>query len=382
MASLVDNCSDDVETYEDFGLKEDLLRGIYSCDHERPHGVQRRAIMPIVRGRDVVAIAPSDGDSSAALMIGVLQRIDETVKGCQAVIVTITRESALYLLEVVTQLGRALNVKAGAFVGGEPVKDSAKTARDCQIAIGTPGRLKDLINRRILVVDGVKFFACNDLHSPRGMSGDIDDIVSALRKDSQKVAFSESVTAAVTGFADRNMQDPVRIAPQPIAITMAGIRQFYKETENDDEKLAFLHKIYTEMNITQSIIYCRSNRHVDLVHEYLRQRDFPVEALRANMDQAQIDRTIKNFRTGAFRMLVTNTSVFRIQYFHNVALIINFETITEPEEYSRRAGRGRLTTRNHAVINFIASSERESLTRVQENLGIEVEPLPESLESI
>ena len=132
-------------------LRDELLRGIYAYGFEKPTAIQQRAIVPGIQGRDVIAQAKSGTGKTAACSIAILQTIDMSVKNCQALILTTTRELAQNIRKMVLILGEYIGVSCHACIGGTKFKeDMSMLEQGQQIVVGTPGRVSDMIARKAL----------------------------------------------------------------------------------------------------------------------------------------------------------------------------------------------------------------------------------------
>ena len=135
----------------------------YSCSFERPSAIQQRAIVPVVRGHDVIAQAQSGTGKTATFSISILQKLDMSVKGTQALILAPTRELAQQIQKVVVALGDYMSIECHACIGGTSVREDMKALQDGpQVVVGTPGRVHDMIQRRFLKTDGMKMFVLDE----------------------------------------------------------------------------------------------------------------------------------------------------------------------------------------------------------------------------
>jgi translation initiation factor 4A len=136
---------------------------VYAYGFERPSAIQQRAIMPVIKGHDVIAQAQSGTGKTATFSISVLQKIDPAVKQCQALILAPTRELAQQIQKVVVAIGDFMNVECHACIGGTSVRDDMKALQDGpQVVVGTPGRVHDMIQRRFLRTDAMKMFVLDE----------------------------------------------------------------------------------------------------------------------------------------------------------------------------------------------------------------------------
>jgi translation initiation factor 4A len=157
------NWDEVVESFDDMALKDDLLRGIYAYGFEKPSAIQQRGIMPVLSGHDTIAQAQSGTGKTATFSISVLQLIDPKIKNTQALILAPTRELAQQIQKVVRALGDYLKITSHACVGGTLIRDDIRILRDgAQVVVGTPGRVYDMINRKVLYLDDVKIFVLDE----------------------------------------------------------------------------------------------------------------------------------------------------------------------------------------------------------------------------
>ena len=145
------NCDMVVEKFDDMNLKETLLRGIYAYGFEKPSAIQQRAIMPCIKGKDVIAQAQSGTGKTATFVISILQQMEMDDRECQALVLAPTRELAQQIHKVVIALGDYMDLQCHACTGGGSVKeDFRKLEQGQHVVVGTPGRVLDMINRRAL----------------------------------------------------------------------------------------------------------------------------------------------------------------------------------------------------------------------------------------
>ncbi|KAG8812265.1 translation initiation factor eIF4A [Serendipita sp. 401] len=219
-----------VDNFDNMDLKAELLRGIYAYGFERPSAIQQRAIIPVLKGHDVIAQAQSGTGKTATFSISILQRIDITLKQTQALILAPTRELAQQIQKVVVALGDYLNIECMACVGGTNVReDMQKLGEGVQIIVGTPGRVFDMINRGALRTANVKIFCLDEADEmlSRGFKDQIYEVFQHLPQDTQVVLLSATMPADVLEVSKKFMRDPIRILVKRDELTLEGIKQFY-----------------------------------------------------------------------------------------------------------------------------------------------------------
>ncbi|KAF9977503.1 translation initiation factor eIF4A [Actinomortierella ambigua] len=157
------NWEEVVDNFDNMNLKPELLRGIYAYGFERPSAIQQRAIMPVIKGHDVIAQAQSGTGKTATFSISVLEKLDLSNKECQALILAPTRELAQQIQKVVIALGDFMKVTCHACIGGTSVReDQRKLGEGSQVVVGTPGRVLDMINRGFMKTDHIKQFVLDE----------------------------------------------------------------------------------------------------------------------------------------------------------------------------------------------------------------------------
>jgi len=157
------NWKESVEKFDDMGLREEVLRGIYGYGYKDPSPIQQKAILPVVQGKDTIAQAQSGTGKTGTFTIGILQSIDPSSQHTQALIVSPTRELSMQIAYVVHSIGEFMGVKVHACVGGTKVGDDIRALKHgAQVVVGTPGRVHDMMRRGFLKSDYLKLFTLDE----------------------------------------------------------------------------------------------------------------------------------------------------------------------------------------------------------------------------
>jgi len=252
---------------------------------ERPSTIQQRAIVPVVKGHDVIAQAQSGTGKTATFSISILQQLDTNIKGTQALILAPTRELAQQIQKVVIALVDYMSIECHACVGGTNVRENmAQLQEGVQVVVGTPGRVFDMINRRALRTDHIKIFCLDEADEmlSRGFKDQIYEVFQLLPQDTQVVLLSATMPADVLEVTKKFMRDPVRILVKRDELTLEGIKQFYIAVEKEEWKLDTLCDLYETVTITQAVIFCNTRRKVDWLTERMHSREFTVSAMVSN----------------------------------------------------------------------------------------------------
>merc|ERR1712130_96443 len=360
---VIDSNWDEVcENFDDMDLREELLRGIYAYGFEKPSAIQQRAIVPCIKGMDVIAQAQSGTGKTATFSIAILEKIDTGLKECQALILAPTRELAQQIQKVVMSLGDYMGAQCHACIGGTSVReDMRKLDLGQHIVVGTPGRVFDMISRKVLRSTDIKQFVLDEADEmlSRGFKDQIYDVFRHLNQEIQVILLSATMPSEVLEVTTRFMRDPVRILVKKEELTLEGIRQFYIMVEREEWKLDTLCDLYETLTITQAVIFCNTRRKVDWLTEKMHQRDFTVSAMHGDMDQKERDVIMREFRSGSSRVLITTDLLARGIDVQQVSLVINYDLPTRMENYLHRFGR------KGAAINFVTSSDVRPMREIE-----------------
>ncbi|KAL7640473.1 UNVERIFIED_CONTAM: hypothetical protein RMT77_008748 [Armadillidium vulgare] len=377
---VIETTYDEVATsFDDMNLNEALLRGIYAYGFEKPSAIQQRAILPCIRGHDGIAQAQSGTGKTATFSISILQRIDTKSTETQALILAPTRELAQQIQKVVLALGDYMNVTCHACIGGTNLReDMRRLENGVQIIVGTPGRVYDMISRRVLSCSSIKMFVLDEADEmlSRGFKDQIYDVFRSLPQDVQVVLLSATMPADVMDVTKKFMRDPVTILVKKEELTLEGIKQFYVNVEKEDWKLETLCDLYETLTITQAVIFCNTRRKVDWLTERMHQRDFTVSAMHGDMDQKERDVIMREFRSGSSRVLITTDLLARGIDVQQVSLVINYDLPTNRENYIHRIGRGGRFGRKGVAINFVTADDVRVLQDIEEHYRTTIEEMP------
>jgi len=367
------------ESFDDYDLNENLLRGIYSYGFEKPSAIQQRGIKPILDGRDTIGQAQSGTGKTATFVIGVLQRIDYNLKACQGLILAPTRELANQIQKVALALGDYNNVRCHACIGGTSVRDDMDKLRDGQhIIVGTPGRVFDMIGKRYLRVDDLITFVLDEADEmlSRGFKDQIYDIFKTLPPNVQVCLFSATMAPEILDLTTKFMRDAVRILVKKDELTLEGIRQFYVAIEKEEWKLDTLCDLYETLTITQAIIYCNTRRKVDFLADQLSKRDFTISTMHAELDQKERDLVMREFRSGSSRVLISTDLLARGIDVQQVSLVINFDLPQNMENYLHRIGRSGRFGRKGVAINFVTNQDVRTMKDIERYYHTQIEEMP------
>ena len=382
-------------SFDEMGLHDTLLRGIYSYGFEKPSRIQSEAIAPIVAGKDVLAQAQSGTGKTAAFTISILQRLLADGKGqrmrrgcCRAMVLAPTRELAAQIVGVMTDIGSYTGLGVVMCVGGTSVRENARSLfAGVDVVVGTPGRVFDLISRGSLVMTACRIFCLDEADEmlSRGFQQQVQDIFRYLPEDDgalQCCLFSATMPPDVQAVSSLFMRAPHNILLRRDALTLEGIRQFYVAVDNSECKLDTLCDLYETLAITQAIIYCNTQRTVEWLAHELHLRDFTVASLHGDMPQSKRTAILEQFRSGLSRVLIATDLLARGIDVQQVSLVLNYDVSKNLENYIHRIGRSGRFGRKGVAVSFVTQTEASNLQDIARFYQTSIEEMPANISEL
>ena len=369
-------------TFENMGLKENLLRGIFSIGFEKPSPIQTRAIKPVIDKNDVIGQAQSGTGKTATFLIATLQAIDETVQKPQALILAPTRELSEQIYNVLNGLSAYMKTKNMLLIGGTRRQDDIKKLEEgMQIIVGTPGRVFDMLKSLALRSDLMKLFVLDEADEmlSKGFQEQIYEIFQYIPKGANVALFSATMPVEALDLTKRFMNNPIEILVKKEQLTLEGIHQFYIAIEKEIWKLDTLCDLYEKLTIAQSIIYCNAKRKADWLKEQLSLKDFTVECLHSDMSQQDRKETMESFRTGELRVLIATDIIARGIDVQQVSIVINYDIPKYNDTYIHRIGRSGRYGRKGLAINFVVYEDIKRLKEIQDYYETQIEEMPQDI---
>ena len=366
-------------TFDAMGIREDLLRGLYSYGFEKPSAIQQRAIMPIVTGRDVIAQAQSGTGKTSMISLALCQMLDTSVREIQALVLSPTRELATQTEKTALALGNFMSVQVHACIGGRSVGEDAKVLdRGVHIVSGTPGRVFDMIKRRNLRTRNIKTLVLDEADEMlnKGFKEQIYDVYRYLPPETQVVLVSATLPNEVLEITGKFMTDPIRILVKRDELTLEGIKQFFVAVEKEEWKFDTLCDLYDTLTITQAVIFCNTKKKVDWLTEKMRGNNFTVSAMHGDMPQKERDAIMGEFRGGTTRVLITTDVWARGIDVQQVSLVINYDLPNNRENYIHRIGRSGRYGRKGVAINFVKADDIGVLRDIEQYYSTQIDEMP------
>ena len=373
----------ELTNWEDLDAKTPLLRGIYAYGFEKPSPIQKKAIGPIFDKKDVIAQAQSGTGKTACFTIVALQLVDTTKRMHQAIILSPTRELALQTKQVVDKIGSMFpKLQTQLLVGGTSVDEDIRLLGDAppQIVIGCPGRVHDMLKRRKLNNRDLRFLVLDEADEmlSAGFKDQIYNIFQFMPAAIQVALFSATLPPELHQLTNKFMRAPVELLVKTEQLSLDGIKQYYVALENDDQKYETLKDIYGSLAISQSIIYCNSNKRVGDLYQAMQIDNFPACQIHSAMEKAERNQSYEDFKAGKFRVLISSNVTARGIDIQQVSTVINFDIPNCMHTYLHRIGRSGRWGRKGVGINFVTPRDMRTLKDIEQHYATKINELTEN----
>jgi len=277
-----------------------------------------------------------------------------------------------------------LDIQCHSCIGGTRVSDDINALqRGVHIVVGTPGRVFDMLQRKVLKPHDVKIFILDEADEmlSRGFKDQIYDIFTNLPNNHniQVGLFSATMSPDALEITRKFMNNPVRILVKKEELTLEGIKQFFIMVERDDWKLDTLCDLYDTLNITQAVIFCNTRSRVISLHTAMHNKEFTVSSTHGDLDHKKRELILKEFRSGSSRVLITTDLLARGIDVQQVSLVINYDLPRNPENYIHRIGRSGRFGRKGVAINFVTSEDLKALHELERFYNTQIEEMPASV---
>jgi translation initiation factor 4A len=379
--------SNDINSWDELEISNDLLRGIYSCGFEKPSPIQRRAIKPLMEGNDIIAQAQSGTGKTATFTIGALSHVKVEEKTTQVLVLSPTRELSVQTAKVMNDVGSSMNgLKIQVLVGGSSIDEDAMNLKNNvpHIITGCPGRVSDMMRRNNIISKNIKLIILDEADEmlSTGFKDQVYNVLQNLRNDIQIALFSATLPDYIQSITSKFMRKPVKIFVKAEQLTLEGISQYYVAVEDDIQKYDTLKDLYSQISVSQCIIYCNSVKRVSDLYDAMTEDGFPVCRIHSNMEKKDRDQAFIDFKTGRFRVLISSNVTSRGIDIQQVSVVINFDIPKCVHNYLHRIGRSGRWGRKGVGINMVTRRDISKLKEIEQHYSTEITEMPQTINSL
>lgn len=356
--------------FKSLGIKPEMVQTLKKMGITEPTPIQTKSIPAIINGKDLIASAQTGTGKTLAFLLPIIENISPKSPHVQALILSPTRELALQITEVATQLANVYQLGVLAVYGGQDTtKQIKKLDKGVQIVIATPGRLLDHMGRNSINLKQTKFFVLDEADQMllMGFKNEVEMVVKALPKKRQTLCFSATLDAPVKKIAYRYTKSPLTVAIAKEKPTLEAIRQEVVET-TDRHKEAALFSVLNEDNPYMAIIFCRTKRRVEMLYTSMSDKGYNCMRLHSDILQSKRERMMKSFRRGDVQYLIATDVAARGIDVDGITHVYNYDAPETPESYIHRIGRtGRAGEAGYTCL-FVAPKNAEELAAIETKL--------------
>ncbi len=374
-------------TFQELGVRDDLLRAVAELGFESPMPIQEKVI-PVLLGEehDLVALAQTGTGKTAAFGLPVIQRVNAKMRHPQALILAPTRELCLQIAGDLADYSKYTdNLQVLPVYGGSSIESQIRALRKgVEIIVATPGRLIDLINRGVVKLENVHTVVLDEADEMLNMGfvDSITDILSHIPQDRKMLLFSATMPAEVEKIAKQFMNAPEEIVIGTRNEGAANVHHIYYMVNARDKYLALKRVCDNSPNI-YAIIFCRTRRDTQEVADKLIADGYNAEALHGDLSQQQRDIVMKKFRDRVVTILVATDVAARGLDVDDLTHVINYGLPDDTAVYTHRSGRTGRAGKTGVSVAIIHSREKGKLREIERILGKKFEhrdvPTPEHI---
>ena len=374
-------------TFNDLGVRDDLLKGIAEMGFEAPMPVQEKVIPVLLDGdHDLVALAQTGTGKTAAFGLPLIQRVDTSRLVPQALVLAPTRELCLQIAGDLADFAKYVpDISILPVYGGSSIESQIKALRrGVQIIIATPGRLIDLINRGVVRLADVHTVVLDEADEMLNMGfvDSINDILAHVPDDRKMLMFSATMPAEAARIAKQYMHEPEEIVIGTRNEGAANVRHIYYMVNAKDKYLALKRIADNSPNI-YAIIFCRTRRDTQEIADKLIADGYNADALHGDLSQQQRDLVMKKFRDRVTSLLVATDVAARGLDVDDLTHVINYGLPDDTAVYTHRSGRTGRAGKAGVSIAIIHSREKGRLREIERIIGKKFErkevPTPEHI---
>ena len=358
-------------TFKELRIIPPILKALEAAGYEAPTPIQEAAIPPVLQGRDLLGCAQTGTGKTAAFAVPVLQRLaaEDLPHGrrpVRALVLTPTRELALQILESFEQYGSCLPLQYAVVFGGVgQAPQVAALQSGVDVLVATPGRLNDLIGQGLADLSRVEIFVLDeaDRMLDMGFADDIMKIISYMPRERQTIMFSATLPPKIRELAKSILRNPAEVNIAISKPNEAIDQSAYVCYES--QKLGIIRELFAEPTESKTIIFSSSKLKVKELAHTLKRMKLNVAAMHSDLEQAQREEVMLDFKNNKVNILVATDIVARGIDIEDIGLVINYDVPRDPEDYIHRIGRTARAAATGSAVTFVNEEEQGAFHRIE-----------------
>ena len=359
----------------ELGLSEETIKALEKKGFKHPTPIQKKAIPMLLGGDyDVVGQAQTGTGKTAAFGLPIIEKLENTDKEVQAIVLTPTRELALQVADELNSLKGSKNLRIVAMYGGQPIQEQIRQLKKgVNVVVGTPGRILDHLKRGTLRLHTIKYFVLDEADEmlDMGFIDDIEDIIRYTNPDKKMLLFSATLPRRIMGLAKRYMGKYKVISVKSENLTTDMVEQVYYEVRSSD-KFESLCRVIDINKEFYGIVFCKTRADVNDVANKLSAKGYFAEGLHGDIAQNQREKILNRFKAKRTKILVATDVAARGIGVTDLTHVVNYDIPQNPEAYVHRIGRTGRAGKRGVAITFVQPDEFRRLKDIKRTAKTEI----------
>jgi ATP-dependent RNA helicase DeaD len=363
------------KTFEGFSLNKTILQNLRAANLTTPTSVQQQAIPLLLEGKDVMAESQTGTGKTLAYVLPLLEKVDPSQKKLQALILVPTRELGAQISQVIEQTAEGLGVTSQLLIGGAAIARQIDRLRlHPQIAVGTPGRILELIKIRKLSLHHVKTIIIDEADQvfEQGEGQETEAIIRSALRDRQLCFFSATLPGAVQSLAERWMKEPVTVRVKPDQKTAETLEHLYIVSD-EREKIDMLRRLVRTLEPRSGIVFTNQVDDIGAILGKLKYAGLSIEGLYSEAGKQDRAKVMKDFREGRLQLLLATDVAARGLDIPDVTHVFHFDLPVDADHYVHRSGRTGRAGKKGTVISIATPHQLFILDKFSKALSIDFE---------
>ncbi|NLL69527.1 MAG: DEAD/DEAH box helicase [Epulopiscium sp.] len=365
--------------FYDLGLENRILRAIEDMGFDQPSPIQEEVIPVVLRGYDIIGQAQTGTGKTLAFGAPILSQLDRTEKRRKGTIDTLilapTRELAIQVNDELRRIAKYADARIVPVYGGQPIVNQIKDLkRQADIVVGTPGRVLDLMKRKVIRLEQINFLVLDEADEMLNMGfiEDIEKIIKSCNEERQTLLFSATMPPQIKKLAKKYMRPETKhIAVVEDTMTVSTVSQYYYEVR-PGTRFESLCRILDIDEPTTAMIFCKTKKGVDELVGAMQERGYNVEGMHGDMNQSHRLNTLRKFREGTLEILVATDVAARGIDVEDVSHVINYELPQDVESYVHRIGRTGRANKKGIAYTLVTSREYMVLKQIEKETNSKI----------
>jgi superfamily II DNA/RNA helicase len=358
------------QTFDALGVSSPLVRVLAQRNITKPFAVQELALPDALAGLDIFAEAPTGSGKTLAFGLPLIERTAGVNNRPAALVLAPTRELALQIADDLGPLAAAKNLRIATVYGGVSLPAQASRAKGAHIIVGTPGRVNDLLERRLLSFDHVRILVLDeaDRMLDMGFRPQVDRILKRVPTNRQTMLFSATLEGAVADLANAYTNNPSRFrAELPKEAAKRDIEHTFVSVTHDGKLGRLVDHLRSQQQLT--LVFVRTKHGAEKLAKKLRKENVAAVTLHGNLSQNARERSLAQFASGKVKTLVATDVAARGLDVDDISHVINFDPPGLDADYTHRVGRTGRAGRTGTGITFVLPEQQEDVGRLAQRLG-------------